>query len=305
MYGPCFRQPCFRQRLSQHCANRAGAANSGAGGNPWWLASTWLRTSGNRRAVSVLEAQTNPVLRRYRLRRLRLPMGQKTLDLVIPDGKQWLRAGSWVPAAERGAEQPYWIEIWPSSVAVARCLVRLGAGSAGLQGKRVLDLGCGLGVPGTSAASLGASVSFADMQPDALAFAAWNAQRAHPNGDAPACHLLDWSRNCVSGQFEILVLADVSYRPVHHRPLLDHVQSCLAAGGLVLHADPFRPESDGFLKSLRSMLASVETAHDTAVGDRRVRVRVTCAAKDVSLLPSLERKQRATQTADEPGPSAR
>lgn len=232
-------------------------------------------------------------------------MGRSSLDLVIPDGKQWLRAGTWVAAAERGAEQPYWIEIWPSSVAVSRCLVRLAGGPLGLQGKRVLDLGCGLGVPGTAAASLGASVSFADMQPDALAFASWNAQRAHPEGVAPLCHQVDWSRERVVGQFEILVLADVSYRPVHHRPLLDHVESCLADGGIVLHADPFRPESDGFLKSLRSMLASAETTHDTAFGERRVQVRVTCAAKDGSLLPSLERKQRDPVTALEPGPSAR
>jgi predicted nicotinamide N-methyase len=254
---------------------------------------------GNALAVTVPEALADPQLRRYRLRRLRLPMGRSVLDLVIPDGRQWMRGGSWVAETERGAEPPYWVEIWPSSVAVSRCLVRMAVDLGNsLRGKRVLDLGCGLGVPGVTAASVGATVSFADMQADALAFAAWNARRLHPDSTKPVCHRIDWSQDVVPGKFEILVLADVSYRPVHHGPLLRHVESCLAEGGLVLHADPFRREADGFLKSLGAMLASVVSTQDTAVGDKRVKVRLTCAARDAALLPSFDRHGRGSAQPD-------
>lgn len=237
---------------------------------------------GNAQGVSVPEALTNPQLRRYRLRRLRLPVGRGFLDLVVPDGRQWLRQGSWVPDTERGAEPPYWVEIWPASIAAARLLVRWGP----LRGKRVLDLGCGLGVPGIAAASVGASVTFADRQTDALAFACWNAQRAHEDRLAADARLCDWSQGQVEGQFDLLVLADVSYRPVHHRPLLRHIESCLGPRGVVVHADPFRRESDGFLTELRSRLATRETAQEIVRGDRRVRVRLVCAAADESSLPA-------------------
>ncbi len=226
---------------------------------------------------------TNPQLRRYRLRRCRLPVGRGQVDIVVPDAKQWLRGGSWVPDTERGAEPPYWVEIWPASLAAARLLVRCGP----LAGKRVLDLGCGLGVPGIAAASAGAEVTFADQQADALAFASWNAKRAHPEGAEAHCRRLDWSRELVGGKFQFLVLADVSYRLEHHRPLLRHIEACLAAGGIVVHADPFRRESDEFLRSLRKLMATREIAQDTAFADKRVRVRLVCGATDVSHLPSF------------------
>jgi predicted nicotinamide N-methyase len=230
----------------------------------------------------VPEALTHPQLRRYRLRRLRLPVGKGFLDLVVPDGRQWLRQGDWVPDTERGAEPPYWVEIWPASIAAARLLARLGP----LAGKQVLDLGCGLGVPGIAAASVGATVTFADRQPDALAFACWNAQRAHAEHAQPVASLCDWSSGLVEGRFDYLVLADVSYRPVHHGPLLRHIGSCLAAGGVVVHADPFRRESDGFLVELRRRLITREVTQQVAYGGRRVAVRLVCAAADETSLPA-------------------
>jgi len=221
-------------------------------------------------------------LRRYRLRRLRLPAGATWLDLVVPDGQQWMRAGRWVGAAARGEEPPYWVEIWPASLAVARLLLR----GPPLAGRRVLDLGCGLGVAGLAAAGAGAQVTFADRQADALAFAGWNGRRLHPEGQPPRCVLLDWNRAAVEGRHDVVVLADVTYRTVHHRPLLRQLSGCLAAGGVVVHADPFRGESGAFLAALRAMLATVEGEATVCSGDRRVRIRLVCASADRgALLP--------------------
>ena len=232
--------------------------------------------------VSVPEAMNDPRLRRYRLRRLRIPVGAGQVDLVVPDAREWLREGSWVGATERGAEPPYWVNIWPASVAVARSLVR----EVRPAGKSVLDLGCGLGVPGVVAASAGAAVTFADQQEDALAFASWNAERAHPEHARPRCERLDWSRTVVAGTFDVLVLADVSYRLLHHAPLLRHVDQCLAAGGLVLHADPFRSESDTFLKALAQRLCVGQLEQHVHFEGRRVRVRLACAARSRDELPA-------------------
>src|SRR5579885_2021506 len=52
---------------------------------------------------------------------------------------------------------PYWAELWPSGVALARFVAGLE-----LEGTRVLELGCGLGLPSLAAALRGADVLASD-----------------------------------------------------------------------------------------------------------------------------------------------
>ena len=227
------------------------------------------------RAPGVPEAKADPMLRKFPLRRLRLPVGARTLSLVVPDERDWMREGSWAPAVVRGKEPPYWIRIWPAALAAARAI----AAAHGLDGLRVLDLGCGLGVPGVQAAGAGAHVTFADLSTDALAFASWNA-RAQPGCTSPPVSVPpDWSRDVVEGSFDLLLLSDVSYRLLHHRPLLRHLDACLAKGGAVLHADPHREFASTFLASCAEGFCVRSWSRATMVQDRRADVRLTLMAR--------------------------
>jgi predicted nicotinamide N-methyase len=239
---------------------------------------------GPHRTTTVPEAKADPVLRRYELRRLRLPVGAEVLSLVLPCAAAMLREGQWAAATERGAEPPYWVQVWPASVAIARLLVRRGA----LHGQRVLDLGCGLGVPGIAAAHAGATVHFADREPDALAFAAWNATRL-ATAATPVVHRVDWATANVAGEFDVLVLADVSYRPVHHLALQRHIEHCLAAGGVVVHADPHRRESSPFVRWLAERHALATSSRPTTLHGKCVDVRLCVAAHDEQLLATWAR----------------
>src|SRR5690606_33568923 len=67
---------------------------------------------------------------------------------------------------------PYWAEIWDSARGIVQMLGHEKDGQ--LVGQRVLDLGCGMGLVGTLAAMLGAEVTFADLESDALLFARLN-----------------------------------------------------------------------------------------------------------------------------------
>src|SRR3954447_24559702 len=58
---------------------------------------------------------------------------------------------------------PYWAELWPSGVALARAI----AGRS-LKGARVLELGCGLGLPSIAAAQGGGRVLATDWSPVAI-----------------------------------------------------------------------------------------------------------------------------------------
>lgn len=238
--------------------------------------------------ITVPEAKADPLLRRYELRRLRLPFGCETISLIVPEPGDWIRRGEWTPEIERGAEPPYWVQVWPASVAVLWLLARRGD----LSGMRVLDLGCGLGLPGIAAARAGAAVTFADQQPDALGFARWNADR-HATGPTPAAVRIDWSREVVGGHFDMIVLADVSYRSVHHIALQRHLADCLAPGGLVIHSDPLRRESDPFVRLLQARFAHCSVVRPTTFGERRTSVRLVVGCSDASRLAVWEPLLRA------------
>src|SRR5215218_658587 len=67
---------------------------------------------------------------------------------------------------------PYWSVLWRSGVALAREL----AAAPPAAGARVVELGCGLGVPSLVAARAGAAVLATDEDPEALELIERNAR---------------------------------------------------------------------------------------------------------------------------------
>lgn len=223
---------------------------------------------------AVVEAAKTPSLRGYVLRRLRIPVGSVVVSIVVPDAADWRRRGRWTAAVERGGEPPYWTRVWLAGVAAARWLARI----PDLAVASVCDLGCGLGLPGITSAGRGARVTFVDREPDAVAFAAWNAERQA--GCGPVCaRPLDWGRGELLGSFQVIVLSDVTYNELHHRPLLHLIDQCLAANGLVLHTDPMREEAGRFLALLGREYPSAVCRRATTLGDDSADIRLCLAAR--------------------------
>src|SRR4051794_31355437 len=109
-------------------------------------------------------------------------------------------------AFEREEFLPYWADLWPSARALAAHLTRLP-----LSGMRVLELGCGLGVPSLVAALAGAEVLATDWSADALRFVDLNAAR---NGAALETRLVRWDDPRAlqdETSFDLVVAADVLY----------------------------------------------------------------------------------------------
>jgi predicted nicotinamide N-methyase len=137
---------------------------------------------------------------------------------------------------------PYWAELWPSSVALAETVAALP-----LQGRRVVELGCGLALPAIVAALGGAQALATDWSPDALAYAERNALG---NGADLETLRVAWREPealVQRGPFELVLAADVLYERRNGPLLLAALDAVVAEGGEAWIADPGRPGSDEFL----------------------------------------------------------
>ena len=146
---------------------------------------------------------------------------------------------------DRNERLPYWAELWPSAISLARHLCELD-----LAGTRVIELGCGVGLPTVAALARGARVLATDHYGAALDFAAHNA-RANL-GQEPETALLDWRAPDIErlGTFDLVLGADVLYERANAVALADLVPRLLAPEGEAVFADPRRDDAPAFVKMM-------------------------------------------------------
>lgn len=148
---------------------------------------------------------------------------------------------------------PYWAELWDSAVALSSWLVErvdsadwagLVSSQPGAAGPRVLDLGCGMGLSGCSAAALGANVTFADLESPPLLLAQFNCSAfAWP----VRARQLNWQKDRLGERFSIILGADIVYERAQWDYLEPFFCAHLEYGGVVLLGEPHRPSGDAFI----------------------------------------------------------
>jgi predicted nicotinamide N-methyase len=168
------------------------------------------------------------------------PQGRgRTVRIVRPRDSEALLDED---AFEREEFLPYWAQLWPSAVALARAVWARAPRQA-----RTLELGCGLGLPSIAAAMAGARALATDWSPDAVAFTAANAAR---NGVALSTAVCSWTRPgplLERAPWDLVLAADVLYEPRNVRPLLELLPRLVERAGAVWIADPGRTAAATFL----------------------------------------------------------
>jgi predicted nicotinamide N-methyase len=180
---------------------------------------------------------------------LRLLQPRESAELPDAGGVEW------APLA------PYWSVLWRSGVALARELH-----GVPLRGRRVVELGCGLGVPSIAAACAGAEVLATDESAEALTLLARNARA---NGARLETALVDWGRPeelVGRGPFDLVLAADVLYETDSVAPLLALLPRLAPQAWL---ADPGRPAAAVFLEQAETRGWAVETTVRGVVGIHR------------------------------------
>ena len=188
--------------------------------------------------------------------------------MVTPASSQSLLQGPGLERYDRDGQLPHWAELWPASVGMARLLMK----GPALTGKRVMDLGCGLGLSGIAAGRRGARVLFADREEEALRFALFNSRQ---NGVHDAQSLeFDWHRSTAPSGFDLICLADVAYEEESCEPLLRHLEGCLLPGGEALVGDPYREITTSFLEKASEQFRVQRIETDTFFEGSRTPLRL-------------------------------
>lgn len=187
----------------------------------------------------------------------RVDVGPWTLAVERPESAEPLIDED---AFARDEFLPYWAELWPSAIALARHVA-----TRDLRGRRALELGCGLGLTAIAAARAGARVLATDWADDALVFTQLNAAR---NATSVETALLVWGRLDALeelGSFDLVLAADVLYEARHADPLLSVLDRALAPGGEALVADPGRQHAAAFLEAAHDARWHVATTADATL----------------------------------------
>lgn len=145
-------------------------------------------------------------------------------------------------APRRELRMPYWAEVWESGLALAEQLVARN-GVAPIAGRRVLDLGCGMGLVGAAMAMLGARVTLADIDTAALLFARLNVQ---PWADRCRVVRCDWQTDDLGERFELIAGGDVLYDVSQWDAIEAFARRHLGQGGALMLGEPGRPKAAAF-----------------------------------------------------------
>jgi predicted nicotinamide N-methyase len=155
---------------------------------------------------------------------------------------------------------PYWAELWPSALGLAQFLLRHRPLDPGQQ---VLELGCGLGLPGIVAGKLGAVVTLSDYLEPALAFAQNNWQLNHHQPVKLA--VLDWRKPDPALAADCLLASDITYEARNFPFLPNAFRTLCRPSGKIIVSDPRRQVARHFFKDLPRDGFSVEEFEETVL----------------------------------------
>ncbi|MEM6630675.1 MAG: hypothetical protein AAF694_13430 [Bacteroidota bacterium] len=142
---------------------------------------------------------------------------------------------------------PYWTEIWPSALGMASYLLK---NPKELQGKTIVEIGCGMGLPGMVGAMLGCKVLLTDYIADARSAAKllWELNGLAP----PLWQTMDWRNPDPAIQGDVLLASDVIYEARNYYPLLGAIPKLLNKEGYTLLSEPRRAYSQDFFQQIPS-----------------------------------------------------
>ncbi len=151
---------------------------------------------------------------RYKVAFEPMSIGEHALEILqITDMDSYVEALAAQLEPGDSLELPFWAKIWRTSLLLSYYVQRLPA-----QGRRMLEIGAGVGVCGLFAAKHGFDVTITDIHPDALLFTQINVLK---NGlqDRARVARADFTQDRLGRRFDIILGSEVLYKEDTYRPL--------------------------------------------------------------------------------------
>jgi predicted nicotinamide N-methyase len=188
--------------------------------------------------------------------------------LVVADLERYIDRDALLRETD-APEPPYWAHLWSAS----RALAQIVAERDDWKSKRVVELGCGVGLPAVLAAAKGAVVIATDRSREALAMTQANAEL---NGCQVVAVADDFRDSSLRGPFDFCLAADVTYDPSLQRALASFVAGHLAPQGEAWVVESVRTLDMGFPLACASNALAIEQRDQFVIEEgRQVPVRVS------------------------------
>ncbi|MCB0108266.1 MAG: methyltransferase domain-containing protein [Caldilineaceae bacterium] len=179
---------------------------------------------------------------RFPLETVTLPIGNRAWQITCITDQDALLDG-----VNEVEHVPYGFLLWESAVALAGWLAER---PQQIAGKRVLELGAGVGLAGLMAQQLGAAVWQTDHRADVLLLAQENARQ---NGvTLPHQFIADWRNWKHTARYDLILGADILYERAMHRHLAPIFHHNLTPGGTLVLSDPSRPQALELIAALEN-----------------------------------------------------
>jgi predicted nicotinamide N-methyase len=177
-------------------------------------------------------------------------IGDQTLHIYVPDAVRMQEAWE---RSERGQQEafPYWSKIWPAALALCQWL----KGNPSMYaGKKVLEIGAGLGLPSLFVASEADWVLCSDKESLALDYA--QASANHHRYQNLVFRKINWIDAPAPIECDLLLLSDVNYEPSVFDELRLLMQTYLRQGTQIVLATPQRLAAREFVSWLEPFIHS-------------------------------------------------
>lgn len=140
---------------------------------------------------------------------------------------------------------PYFGILWPAAEALSEYLFQQ---PELIKGKRVLELGCGLGYPSMVATHLGGEVLATDFHPEALTYYERNCRHSSLPS---ACERLNWREEGTDLKgFDVVMGSDILYESKHPGEVARGLLKFVRPGGTIILTDPGRSYLQQFMDAM-------------------------------------------------------
>lgn len=167
------------------------------------------------------------------------------ISLLIPVPEKIRPVYEELCRTDPGIPFPYWAKIWPAALALSAFLQN---NTELVKGKKLLEIGAGIGLPSFSAAPAASQIILSDNNPEAVELMKENIRQLGLRNATAS--LLDWNQFPDTITTDMLLLSDINYAPDQFHTLLKLIHRFLQQGTLILLATPQRITASPFAQAL-------------------------------------------------------